>query len=289
MAQMSLHEELLNQQQETINSFIKSLVEEISQNSQQVQGLMAKQISSSLPKSILGQVWALIEKRSTNASKLKVLKELNREAMEIAEEQHHRLKASEPENYGGARPKTTSGTKLTSVAPSVLPQEVVAPIYNSSLSKLRQEQQIEDHAVLLRDEIFSVIPGTVNTQHSTALYNRIVKSGIDFSDDEVFHLPQVPDMVIAGSSHGHKVTFRSPVVRPGSVSLTPHLVSQPVSLNMSRIPNIETSVKDTDSETEVFPRTPHQKVKRMRNDVSITYCSLQLVAEEFRKICKTEI
>ena len=55
-----------------------------------------------------------------NASKLQILEEINREATEIAEEQHHRLeevrinlttpltsdaKASEPENYGGARPK----------------------------------------------------------------------------------------------------------------------------------------------------------------------------------------
>ena len=37
MAQMSLHNELLSQQQEMINSFIRSLEEEISQNFQQVQ------------------------------------------------------------------------------------------------------------------------------------------------------------------------------------------------------------------------------------------------------------
>ena len=65
---------------------------------------------------------ALKEKEQQNASKLKVLEELNREAMEIAEEQHLRLKearlnltipltsdteASEPETYSWARPKTT--------------------------------------------------------------------------------------------------------------------------------------------------------------------------------------
>ena len=79
------------------------------------------------------------------------------------------------------------------------------------------------------------------------------------SDDEVFHLPQAPDMPIAGSGHGHKVTFRSPVVRPGSISSTPHLAPQPVSFNMSRIPDLETSGKDTDSKAEVRPRTPQYR------------------------------
>ena len=73
--------------------------------------------------------------------KLKVL-ELNKETTEIGEEQHCRLEevrmnlttpltseaeASEPEIYDGAKPKTTSRAKLTSVAPGVLPQEVMAP------------------------------------------------------------------------------------------------------------------------------------------------------------------
>ena len=155
---MSLHNELLSQQLQTINSFIRSLEEEISQNSQQAQMLMAEQSSSNLPKSILGQVEALIEKEHQNACKFQILKEINREATEIAEEQHCRLKevrlnlttpltseaeASEPENYGGARPKITSRASLTSVAPSVLPQEAVAQAY-SSHSKVRQEQQLED-------------------------------------------------------------------------------------------------------------------------------------------------
>ena len=80
-----------------------------------------------------------------------------------------------------------------------------------------------------------------------------MKSGSNFSDDEAFHLPQVPGMPIAGSGHGHKVTFRSPVVRPGSVSSTPCLVPQPVSFDLSRIPDTETSGKDIDSEAEVKP------------------------------------
>ena len=141
----------------------------------------------------------------------------------------------------------------------------------------------------MRDEVFSVIPGTVNTQHGTASKNRKVRSGSNYSKDEVFQLTQVPDMPIAGSSHGQKVTFRSPVVRQGSVSSTPHLVHQPVSFDVLRIPNSKTSGKDTDSEAEVRPRTPHAKRKRMREDASMASHSLQLAAEESRKICEPKI
>ena len=136
----------------------------------------------------------------------------------------------------------------------------------------------------MRDEIFSVVPGTVNTQHGTALKNRRARDGSDYSKNEVFQLLQVPDMPIAGQ----KVIFRSPVVRPGSVSSTPHLVPQPVSFDVLQIPSSETSGKDTDSEAEVRPRTPHIRNKQMRGDASIMDASmashsLQLVAEEFRK------
>ena len=67
-------------------------------------------------------------------------------------------------------------------------------------------------------------------------------------DDEVSdscHLPQILDTPISGSSHGHKVTFRSPVTRNGLVLTTPHLVTQPVSFNVLEIPSTETSDKDT--------------------------------------------
>ena len=131
---MSLCDELLSQQQEMIKSFIRSLEEEISQTSQQAQCLMEQQGSSYLSTSILRQVEALIEKEQQNASKLQILEEINREATEITEEQHCRLEkmrlnlttplTSEPENYGEARPNTKSRANLTSVAPSVLPQEV---------------------------------------------------------------------------------------------------------------------------------------------------------------------
>ena len=129
----------------------------------------------------------------------------------------------------------------------------------------------------------------VNIQHGTALKNRKIKSGSKYSDDKVFQLLQVPDMPIAGSSHGHKVTFKSLVVRPGSISSTAHLVPQPVSFDVSRIPNSKTSGKDMDSEAEIRPRTPHPKVKRMREDASIASHSLQLAGEKFRKICKPKI
>ena len=174
------------------------------------------------------------------------------------------------------------------MTPSVFPQEIVARTYDSH-GRAKPAQQLEDHAALLRDEIFSVIPGTENIQHGTASKNRKVESGSDYSEDEVFQLPQVPDMPITGSSYGQKVTFRSPVVRPVSVSSTPHLLPQPVSFDVSQIPNSETSSKDTDSKAEVRPKTPHAELKRMRKDASMASHSLQLAAEEFRKICDPKI
>ena len=96
-------------------------------------------------------------------------------------------------------------------------------------------------------------------------------------------------MPIAGNSHGQIVTFRSPVVRLGSVSSTPHLVPQPVSFDESQIPNSETAGDDTDSKAEVRPRTPHAKIRRTREDASMASHSLQLVAEEFRKIHEPKI
>ena len=146
------------------------------------------------------------------------MEEINKEATEIAEEQHCRLEearlnlttpltseveASEAEIYGGARPKVKSRAQVTSVTPSVFPQETVARKYDSH-GRAKPEQQLEDHAALLRDEVFSVIPGTVNMQHGTASKNRKVRSGSDYSEDEVFQLPQVPDMPIAGVAMGRK-------------------------------------------------------------------------------------
>ena len=125
------------------------------------------------------------------------------------------VEAPEPECYGGAWPKTRSRAHVTSINPSILPQETMAKIYKSH-PRAKQEQQLEDHAVLLRDEVFNINPGTVNMQYGTASKNRKIKS-----NDEVFQLPQVPDIPIAGSSPGQKVTFRSLVVRLGSIHLCP--------------------------------------------------------------------
>ena len=120
---MSLCDKLLNEQQEAITSFIKSLEKEISQNSQWAQGLI-DQCSSKLPRSIQEQ--ELIEKEKQNVSKLQVLEELQREAMEILKKQHHMLEearlnlrtpltykaeTSEAENYRVQGPRPSQGQK----------------------------------------------------------------------------------------------------------------------------------------------------------------------------------
>ena len=60
MAQISLHDKLLNVQQEAISSFIEFLEKEISQHSWCVQSLM-DQCSNNLPRSIQEQVKELIK------------------------------------------------------------------------------------------------------------------------------------------------------------------------------------------------------------------------------------
>ena len=137
---------------------------------------MEQQSSSNLPKYLPGQVEALIVREQHNSSKLQILEEINKEATEIVEEQHCRLKearlnlttpltseveVSKPESYGGARPKIKSRANVTSVFPSALPQETMAKKYKSH-SRAKQKWQLEDGAALLRDEIFNVIPATVN-------------------------------------------------------------------------------------------------------------------------------
>ena len=47
------------------------------------------------------------------------------------------------------------------------PQETVAKKYDSHC-RVKPEQQLENRAALLRDEVFGVIPGTVNTQCGAA-------------------------------------------------------------------------------------------------------------------------
>ena len=54
-------------------------------------------------------------------------------------------------NYGGARHKTTQRVTIMS------PQVEAVPA-----SKTRQDQEIKMHAALLRDEVFNIVPSTVN-------------------------------------------------------------------------------------------------------------------------------
>ena len=79
-------------------------------------------------------------------------------------------------------------------------------------------------------------------KHDTASRNRKTKGGREMSEDEVFesyHLSLVPDMPITGSGHGHKGTFRSPVVRPRSVSSPASLVPRPLSFDLTGIPTLK--------------------------------------------------
>ena len=226
----------------------------------------------------------LIKKQ--DASKLQMLDKLQRDVMEIAEEQYccleearvnitiqmtSQVETSEAENYGRARPTTNLRAKPTSYIKSTLPQKAMAQPPKSQL-ETRQDQALEHHVALLRYELFNVIPGTVNKQHGTASQPD-QRTGVRtvIENHEVFdscHLPQIPDTPIAGSSYGQKATFRSPDVRPWSVSSTPCLVTQLVSFALSRIPDTETSGKNMDSEAKMRPNlgtrcglTPCQKVK----------------------------
>ena len=76
------------------------------------------------------------------------------------------------------------------MTPSVFSQEIGARKYDSHC-RAKPEQWLEDSAALLRDEVFSVIPGIVNMQHGTASKNRKVRSDSDYSKDEVFQLPRM--------------------------------------------------------------------------------------------------
>ena len=99
--------------------------------------------------------------------------------------------------------KATSRAKTTAYTPSTLTQEAVAPSFNSH-SAIRQEQLLGHCATLLRDEVFNDTLDTVNTQHGTTSWANNSKSGRTTIEDEVFdscHLPQIPDMPMAGSSH----------------------------------------------------------------------------------------
>ena len=115
----------------------------------------------------------LIAKQKQNASKLQALEEIQNETMAIAREQQCLIEeaqlrlptpqtsavesASEAEIHGGARPKRTTRVTLRS------PQVETVPG-----SKTSKDREMETRAALLKDEVFNIVPGTVNvTQGGT--------------------------------------------------------------------------------------------------------------------------
>ena len=124
-----MHRELLEAQQQTITSFVESIEKDISANSELAQSLL-EQASGAASRSLQEQVEGLIAKEKQNASKLWALEEIQNETMAIAEEQQCLIEeaqlrlptpqtsavesASEAENYGGARPKTTQRVTIRS-------------------------------------------------------------------------------------------------------------------------------------------------------------------------------
>ena len=94
--------------------------------------------------------------------------------------------ASEAESYGGARPKTTQRVTIRS------PQVDTVPA-----SKNSQDQEIDMYVALLRDEVFNIVPGTVNVTQGGAQARKV-----DLKEaDEIFNsqrLSQVPDTLVAG-------------------------------------------------------------------------------------------
>ena len=109
----------------------------------------------------------LIAKEKQNASKLQALEEIQNETMAIAEEQQCLIEeaqlrlptpqtsavesASEAEIHSGTRPKHTARVTIRS------PQVETVPV-----SKTSKDQEMETHAILLRDKVFNIVPGTVN-------------------------------------------------------------------------------------------------------------------------------
>ena len=147
-------------------SFVESVEKEISTNSELAQSLL-EQSSGAASRSLQEQVEGLIAKEKQNASKLQALEEIQNKTMAIAEEQQCLIEeaqfrlttpqisavesASEAENDGGARPKTTQRV-------TVRPSQVEAV----PASKSRKDQEIKMHAVMLKDVVFNTVLSTVN-------------------------------------------------------------------------------------------------------------------------------
>ena len=161
-----MHRELFEAQQQTITTFVESIEKDISANSELAQSLL-EQASGAASRYLQKQVEGLIAKEKQNASKLQALEEIQNETMAIAEEQQHLIEeaqlrlptpqtsavesASEAENHGGARPKNTPRVTIRSPRVETIP-----------VSKTSKDWEIETHAMLLRDKVFNIVPGTVN-------------------------------------------------------------------------------------------------------------------------------
>ena len=138
----------------------------ISANSELAQSLL-KQASGAASRSLQEQMEGLTAKEKQNGSKLRALEEIQNETMATAEEQQCLIEeaqlrlqtpqtsavefTSESENYGGARPKITQRVTIRSSQVEAVPA-----------SKNGQDQEFKTHAALLRDEVFNIVPGTVN-------------------------------------------------------------------------------------------------------------------------------
>ena len=172
MAERDICKELFEAQQQTITSFVESVERDISANSELAQSLL-EQTSGAASRSLQEQVEGLIAKEKQNASKLRALEEIQNETMAIAEEQQCLIEeaqlrlptpqnsavesASEAEIYGGARPKRTPRVTIRSPQVETVPD-----------SKTSKDQEIEACATLLRDEVFNIVPGTVNVNQGGA-------------------------------------------------------------------------------------------------------------------------
>ena len=190
--------------------------------------------------------------------------------------------ASEAENYGGTRPKHTQRVTIRSQQVEAVPA-----------SKTSKDQEIKTCAALLRDEVFNIVPGTVNVTQGGAQARKV-----DLKEaDEVYNsqrLPQVPDTLVAGGDIP-SVTFKEPV------SSTSHVRLHPSTVDLSGVTSPGTSDKETEGElirhyqpqVKQFkgrerPKTVHPVV-RTKQEKSTADHSLRLVAEEFRKIREPKI
>ena len=93
-------------------------------------------------------------------------------------------------------------------------------------SKTRQDQEIKTHTALLRDDIFNIVPNTVNVTQEGAWARKV-----DLKEsDEVYNsqrLPQVSDTLMAGWGVP-SVMFKE------LVSSTPHVQLHPYNSRLLR-------------------------------------------------------